>query len=92
VDPVFAMLANGISPPDFLCLLASTLFDKTSAAGKRPILPLLNITVGHRIVMNVIQCRPEMPVRFHSRFGAIKPGLAPSPVVFTIPVTGDWAE
>src|SRR5437899_4333856 len=40
----------------------------------------------HRIVVNVIECRPEMPVRFHPGLDAVKPNLPPTSIILAIPV------
>ena len=40
----------------------------------------------HRIVVNVIECRPEMPFRFHSSLDAIEPNLSTTRIILTIPL------
>src|SRR5205085_3320343 len=58
--PIFAIIANGIIPPDTLRFHASHLSQVFPRAAPRPIGPKLHVSVMHGIVVHVIDRRPEM--------------------------------
>ena len=62
--------------------------EKTRRARPKPILPPVNVTVLHRIMVDVIDAGPVMTMRLDNPVKAVEPDLSSSLIVFAVPIVG----
>ena len=72
--------------PNLLCCFAPDALEKLRSARPWPILPSLRVAVLNRIVVNVVDACPEVPVRLDLAVKAIVPDLASPLIIRSIPV------
>ena len=83
--PFLAEVHHRIFVPNFDRVFATDPFKIFSTAGVRPIAPLFNIAVFHRVVMHVIQAREKMSLGSHMPFQRPMPDLSTACFVLAVP-------
>src|SRR5262249_55578723 len=86
--PVFPVIQNRKLTPAPLCLCATNFGEILSGVGIGPVLPALDVAMPHRVVQDVVQCRPEMAIRFHGGFGSTMPHLPSRAAILVVPAIG----
>jgi len=83
--PILAVIPQRIVLPDTLCLFHSRLHEIFRRAAPPPVRPPPDIAVSHRIVMDVIQRRPVVPVGTYRAFDHAKENFSPANFLFAVP-------
>ncbi len=83
--PPRSEFAHRILEPNAIGLLAADRFQVLACISKRPVLPALDISVLDGVLMDVVQSRVKVTIRFHRRFDCAVPDLAAKLQVFAIP-------
>lgn len=83
--PFFTVIVQRVFEPDPQCLLAPMLIEEVFRARPGPVLPFIDVAVMNRVVMNVIQARPKVPLRSDESLESVKPALAATLIVLAIP-------
>src|SRR3989442_13030952 len=67
---------------------AAHTLEKFHRARPQPILPVVDIAVVNRIVMDIIDAGPKVPMRFDHAIEAVEPNLSAALIFFAIPIEG----
>jgi hypothetical protein len=84
IIPIPAVIVERVLPPRAF-RLARTYLGQIFRAAPRPIRPAIYISVSHRIMMNIIQCRPVMSIRTHRALDSTEENFSPASLLFSVP-------
>src|SRR5688572_25909827 len=89
--PAFAVIQHWVLTPDFAGFVCANMLEVFKRAAIGPILPSRDVPMVHRVIVNVVQSSPAVPLIAHASLHAAVPDFPTPCFILAVPFEGGAA-